>query len=53
MTTIPPVPEGRCTDCTTAKPQAGRPFCQACGMLRILGRPLTPETITDHQEVPA
>jgi hypothetical protein len=51
--TTPPVPEGRCTDCTTAKPPAGAPTCQACRMLRILDRPMTPETITDDTEAAA
>jgi hypothetical protein len=52
MTALPPVPDGRCTDCTTAKPPAGALVCQACRMLQILGRPMTPFT-TDQQEADA
>jgi hypothetical protein len=51
--TAPPVPEGHCTECITAKPPAGRPVCQACCMLQALGRPLTPDTITDDTEAAA
>lgn len=44
------IPDGRCSDCTTAKPPAGATVCQACRMLRILGRPVTPDMITEHKE---
>ena len=42
------VPEGRCTDCGTAKPPAGAKVCQACRMLRILGIPMSPYVISEQ-----
>ena len=51
-TTEQAVPDGRCTDCGTAKPPAGAPTCQGCRMLRILGipSPMSPYTSSEHKE---